>query len=312
MENYFKRHKKLILIFIICILLISGYFSYSFILNKNFFQKFSFFNPQNGRVATYVDNTATSPEENYTSLPATSSEGEYETSQESYQTIQLSEPSNESGLKILKNGTMSIITDKGKFFETWQKVILTTKSLSGNVTNSNYYKQADYYSGFLTVLIPSDQFDNFSDSISKLGKVLSLNVSTKDVTGEYVDLSSKLNVLEEQKTLLLSWLKSAKTIDEMLKLRNEVENIQTEIETIKGRMNYISFHTDFSEISINISETEEIYYTNGFFTPLLEWVKKLFNTLLFSLFGLLIIFAFILPWAVIGFSVYKFVSRRKK
>jgi len=94
-------------------------------------------------------------------------------------------------------------------------------------------------------------------------------------------------------------------------LRSEIQSIETDIETIKGRLNYIAFHTDFSEITINLSEKEESFKPAGFFEPLIEALKKLYEALIFSFFGLLIIVVFILPWGLAGFGIYKFISRRK-
>jgi len=313
MENFLKRNKVLVVVLIICVSLLAGYFSYSFLLKGSLFSQFSSAIPQLGSSQLFQDLRLSSQknEGTFNPLPEEST-NEYTISTETKGVVS---PGNTSstqfGLKIMKNGNMSMLADRGKFFETWQKIIASAQSISGTVANSSYLKQGDYYSGFITIIVPTNSFDGFNETISKLGKVISLNVSTQDVTGEYVDLSSKLKVLEEQRNLLLSWLKDAKTIDEMLKLRSEIQSIETDIETIKGRLNYIAFHTDFSEITINLSEKEESFKPAGFFEPLIEALKKLYEALIFSFFGLLIIVAFILPWGLAGFGIYKFISRRK-
>ena len=313
MENFLKRNKVLVVVLIICVSLLAGYFSYSFLLKGSLFSQFSSAIPQLGSSQLFQDLRLSSQknEGTFNPLPEEST-NEYTISTETKGVVS---PGNTSstqfGLKIMKNGNMSMLADRGKFFETWQKIIVTAKSVSGTIANSSYYKQEDYYLGFITIIVPSEQFDNFNEAISKFGKVINLSVSTQDVTGEYVDLSSKLKVLEEQRNLLLSWLKDAKTIDEMLKLRSEIQSIETDIETIKGRLNYIAFHTDFSEITINLSEKEESFKPAGFFEPLIEALKKLYEALIFSFFGLLIIVVFILPWGLAGFGIYKFISRRK-
>jgi len=314
MINFFKRNKVVLIILIICALLLSGYFSYSFLLNENLFSRFLPASLQyKGIFSDKNIDQSQSTREGYSAKPLETANEEYKITQQTGGILQLSQTSSvQFGLKIMKNGNMSILADRGKFFETWQKIIMTAKSVSGTIANSSYYKQEDYYLGFITIIVPSEQFDNFNEAISKFGKVINLSVSTQDVTGEYVDLSSKLKVLEEQRNLLLSWLKEAKTIDEMIKLRNEIQSVETDIETIKGRLNYIAFHTDFSEITINLSEKEESFKPEGFFGPLVDALKKLYETLVFSLFGLLIIFAFILPWGLIGFLVYRLILRRKK
>ncbi|MGC8757145.1 MAG: DUF4349 domain-containing protein [Caldisericaceae bacterium] len=181
----------------------------------------------------------------------------------------ISDLSSQFGLKIIKNGNLDLLVEKGKFTEVFNKIASVTNSFSGNVTNSNYTKDNENYYGTVTVIIPTKDFDQFVQSISALGKVLTFNVNSADVTGEYVDLNSKLKVLNEQNDLLLSWLKDAKSLQDMITLRNEIQNVQTEIETTKGRLNYISFHTDFSSISVNLSEVNK--------TPLQpsEWLSLL-------------------------------------
>lgn len=217
------------------------------------------------------------------------------------------------GLKIIKQGSVNMLVDEGKFFESWNKLSSLVSVYSGSIISSNYYKQQDYYFGGITIVIPSKDFDKFINDLSNIGKVESLTVNSQDVTSEYVDLNSRLKVLESSRDLLLGWLKSAKTVDEMIKLRNEIQRVEEEIETIKGRLNYISFHTDFSQISINLSEKEGIITShNKFVDYLVYWLKKPLYALLYSVIGLLVLFAFVIPWGIIGFVIYKVVVKVRK
>lgn len=313
MKIFLKRNKVLLTVIIICISLLAGYFSYSFLLSESLFSKFAaIIMPKLGNPAYYQDTRQSSQKNKATlNLLVSGTPNNYSIATETTGVPEEGISFSQFGLKIVKNGNISMLANKGKFFETWQKIIASAQSISGTVASSNYYKQEDYYSGLITIVVPSDHFDIFNETISKLGTVISLNVSTQDVTGEYVDLSSKLKVLEEQRNLLLSWLKDAKNIDEMLKLRVEIQGIETEIETTKGRLNYIAFHTDFSEVTINLSEKEESFKPQGLYLPVLNALKKLCEALIFSFFGLLIIIAFMLPWGLLGFGIYKFISRRK-
>jgi len=115
---------------------------------------------------------------------------------------------------------------KAVFSTHGQKIVALTNSYSGNIANSSYYKESDFYFGSITVVIPSERFDEFVTTLQKYGKVESLNVSTDDVTSEYVDSTAKLKVLESQRDLLESWLKNAKNVDEMIKLRDEIAQVE--------------------------------------------------------------------------------------
>jgi len=136
-------------------------------------------------------------------------------------------------------------------------------------------------------------------------------VSTDDVTSEYVDSTAKLKVLESQRDLLESWLKSAKNVDEMIKLRDEITQVEEQIETIKGRLNYIAFHTDFSDITISLSEKEGSFNNTTFWDTVVYWLKKPVQAFLYSLIGLLVSVLFAVPWVLLVFGIYKLVEKAK-
>lgn len=216
------------------------------------------------------------------------------------------------GIKIIKNGSTSLQVEKGEFFEVWNKIIFTAKGLNGFVSNSNYYKQDEHYYGTVSIMIPSKDFDTFAEQISKFGKTENMRVSTKDVTGEYVDLSSRIKVLESQKNLLLSWLSKSDDIKDMITLRNELEKVESEIEQIKGRMNYITFHTDFSEITISITEEGKIPVEKPeILLRLIAAWKIALNALVSSLAGFIIFVGWIIPWVIILYIIYLIYKKRK-
>jgi hypothetical protein len=216
------------------------------------------------------------------------------------------------GLKIIKDGSLELKVEKGKFLEVWNKITFSANSISGVVSSSSYSKEGDSYYGTITVVVPTKEFDNFIDSISKNGKVLSLNVSSQDVTGEYVDLNSQLKVLNEQHDLLLSWLKEAKTLQDMITLRNEIQDVETSIETIKGRLNYIAFHTDFSQITISVSELDQTFAQTSQWSFIIDGLKNILYYFLESIFALLIFVVIVIPWALIGFGIFKLFTKNKK
>jgi len=216
------------------------------------------------------------------------------------------------GLKIIKNGAVELVVEKGKFMDIWNKITFTVKSFSGFVSNSNFYRQNNRYFGNITVLVPSKDFDNFIDKISDFGEVENISINSKDLSGEYVDLSSRLKVLESQRDLLLSWLSDAKDIKDMLSIRSELDKIETEIEKIKGRMNYISFHTDFSQITISIREKGE---KPGVVPPIirriLDALNRALNGFVMSIFVIIIVLAWLTPWLILIYIIY-FIYRRRK
>ena len=73
-----------------------------------------------------------------------------------------------------------------------------------------------------------------------------------DVTEQYVDLQSQLTNLEATRARIQEFLEDAKSVDEALRVNQELANIEAQIEQIKGRMNYLTDRSAFSTITINL------------------------------------------------------------
>lgn len=209
------------------------------------------------------------------------------------------------GLKIIKNASLNMFVPKGKFIETYNLISSMIAPYGGSVISSSYSKEEDEYSGFIQIIVPKDKFDTIINKLGELGTITNLKISSTDITQEYVDLNSRLKVLEAQKELLTSWLKQAKTIDDLLRIRSEIENVESQIEQIKGRLNYIALNTDFSTIDIYIKEgNPPKTKIPSIFDKLKDYLKIPLNAFMYSFLGLLVIVAFFIPWGLIGYGVY--------
>ena len=61
----------------------------------------------------------------------------------------------------------------------------------------------------------------------------------QDVTEQYTDLDSQLRNLEASEAQLLELMKQAGTVEEILKVQQELTNTRGQIEQIKGQMQYL-------------------------------------------------------------------------
>lgn len=127
----------------------------------------------------------------------------------------------------------------------------------GYIVSSRVWYQ-DYYGNNLkyasiTIGVPVDEFERVLTRLRGLAvRVLDETASGDDVTEQYVDLQSQLTNLEATRERIKQFLKDAKTVDEALRVNQELANIESQIEQIKGRMNYLSDRSAFSTITINL------------------------------------------------------------
>lgn len=127
----------------------------------------------------------------------------------------------------------------------------------GYIVSSQVWYQ-DYYGNSLkyasvTIGVPVEEFENVMRRLRGLAvDVLDESATGEDVTDQYVDLQSQLTNLESTRARIQEFLKDAKTVDEALRVNQELANIEAQIEQIKGRMNYLSDRSAYSTITINL------------------------------------------------------------
>lgn len=131
-----------------------------------------------------------------------------------------------------------------------------TGDAGGYIVSSRVWYQ-DYYGNNLkyaaiTIGVPVEQFERTLVRLRDLAvRVVDETAAGEDVTDQYVDLQSQLTNLEATRARIQEFLKDAKTVDEALRINQELANIEAQIEQIKGRMNYLTDRSAYSTITIN-------------------------------------------------------------
>src|SRR5687767_808092 len=156
--------------------------------------------------------------------------------------------------KIIKNADVRLLVKDTNVAVNRSTQIIS--DLGGYLISSRIWYQ-DYYGNNLmyatiTLGIPVDQFERALTRMRELSiRVLDENASGQDVTDQYVDLQSQLINLEATRARIQEFLADAKTVDEALRINQELANIEAQIEQIKGQINYISDRSAFSTITVN-------------------------------------------------------------
>ena len=124
--------------------------------------------------------------------------------------------------------------------------------VSSQVWYQDYYA-TNYKYATITIGIPADQFETVLRRLRNLAiRVLNESASGQDVTDQYVDLQSQLTNLEATRDRIKSFLDDAKTVDEALRINQQLSEIEAQIEQVKGQMNYLSDRSAFSTITISV------------------------------------------------------------
>ncbi len=106
----------------------------------------------------------------------------------------------------------------------------------------------------LQVRVPANKLDGTLEGIQALGRVLNKQVSTEDVTEEYMDTESRIRNLKKTEERLLDHLSKSMLMESTLKVEQELTRVREQLERLEGRLKYLSHRVDFSTITVRIQE----------------------------------------------------------
>jgi predicted nucleic acid-binding Zn-ribbon protein len=166
--------------------------------------------------------------------------------------------------KIIKEGDIRFET--GDLKTTKEKIVTSLKSLGGYVveeseTNNGDNNRKEYN---LKIRVPAKNFDRFLETLSaNADRIDTKNIRVKDVTTEYIDITTQLKnkkLLENRYQELLA--KATKTAD-LLDIENKLTEIRSDIESTQGQLNYLNKQVTFSSLDITFYTKQSGQINNG-------------------------------------------------
>jgi hypothetical protein len=109
----------------------------------------------------------------------------------------------------------------------------------------------------LILRIPVEHFSAFLHNVEEQGKVVNRQLTGQDVTEEFVDNTSRLRNLKTHEDRILRLYDKAETIEDMLKIENELSRIRSSIEQLEGRQKYLSQVTSTVKLSLELFQVDE-------------------------------------------------------
>lgn len=157
------------------------------------------------------------------------------------------------GRKLIRTGDISVnVDDYAPFREALDDRL---DEMGGFVSDASL----DHWSGrvswaTLTVRVSADRFDELVGWAEAEVEVSSLNISTQDVTEEWVDVRSRIDNHKATEKRLLEIL-DTRTADlgDVLAVERELARVREEIERAEGRLRVLSDQVDLATLTIHVS-----------------------------------------------------------
>ncbi|NVK65369.1 MAG: DUF4349 domain-containing protein [Flavobacteriales bacterium] len=140
-----------------------------------------------------------------------------------------------------------------------EKINALSEKYDGFVSDMMLSNNRYRISNTITVRVPNNKFQKFISAIK--GEALFMDradISSDDVTEEYVDIQARLKAKREVRDRYIEVLKTkAGTVKDIIEAEEAIRVITEEIEAKEGRLRYLNDRVDLSTVTITMYEKVE-------------------------------------------------------
>jgi len=223
-------------------------------------------------------------------------------------------PSLSQERKVITNTNFSLLVKNVNSFIDSAKVKVS--EFGGFMVDTRINRDEKAETATIQARIPSSKLEEFSKYVRSISvKVVYENIVGNDITDQYVDYEKRIVSLESAKAKLEAIMDKAVDARDILDIQQKIFQIQDQIDSYKGRLDYMEKASTTSLVTITVS-TDELglpYY------PVKTWRPDIiFKQAVRSLLGVLmsvgtlgIWFAVFSPLVILIILVIILIRRRK-
>lgn len=224
----------------------------------------------------------------------------------------LDAPSPKIEQKIIKQASLRFETNDLE--ETYKQIQTAVKQSQGKVQSDSEGKDYGTLYRNITIRVPSQNFDNFINTISKgVSYFERKEITAEDVTEQYIDLTTRLKNKRKLEERYLQILQKAAKISEILEIEKQISIIREEIEAKEGQLKYLENRVSESTVTIeffkNLPEQEAVQLSYG--SKVWTAVKSGFFSLSSFFISIISIWPFIIIIVVLAYFIRKRIKRKK-
>lgn len=160
--------------------------------------------------------------------------------------------------KIIKTATLKVeVKDFKEYNDAVHKAV---RQFGGYIAQEDQNISEEKIETSISINVPVEQFESMMNQLpASSEKILERKIATEDVTGEVVDVKSRLQTKMEMRLKYLDFLKQSKNMAEVLQVQNEINGLQEAIEAAAGRVAYLTHQSAMSTINLSFYQPGEGY-----------------------------------------------------
>lgn len=163
----------------------------------------------------------------------------------------------------------------------------------------------------LTIRVPARQFRTLIGEVEGLGTYIAeKSIQAEDITEEFRDNEARLKARRATEAQLLTILQRTRTVDEVLKVQEQLQRVREEIEVTEGRNRYLADRVAYSTLTVTLYELvpQALAPQEGFFYKL--WTSVVDGWSILKQLVLALVTAW--PILLIGGGIVWWVVRRER
>lgn len=179
--------------------------------------------------------------------------------------------------KLIKNISLEIETKSyDKYIEELRDNVA---SIEGYIETSNEDNYSELKTFRATIRVPFGKTEGFTETVSKNATVKSRSESTNDVTEAYVDTEARIKVFKAEEESLLEILKKASSVNDLISVRERLTDVRAQIESYTAQLKSLENQTDYSTITITVTEVEREVEKEGYWSKVGNNILKGFSNI---------------------------------
>ena len=127
---------------------------------------------------------------------------------------------------------------------------------SQEIFNGSSYASHRYRNARLTIRVPAEKLDGLVQQVKGASNVVSYNESVEDVTLTYVDMETRILVLETERDRLLELMEQAETMSDLLEIEARLTDVRSALESINSQLKVLQNQVSYATIDLYINQVK--------------------------------------------------------
>lgn len=213
------------------------------------------------------------------------------------------------GSKIIKTATVSAETKN--YSKATEDLKASITSIGGHIAKSSVSENTSYRNDGGTekradyiIKVPSEKFDSFLSTLSKLFNVTNMTTASEDVSESYFTLQARISTLQAKREGLVSMLKNVDVNTDFTtwqKINAELTEIDTQLTIYNEQLKSLENKVAYSTVTLSVFEVKEYTETvkQGYGSQVADAFKDSFSSAAKFFKELLLMMIYVLPFLLV-------------